>query len=78
MVCDSVPEGLHIHGWALREFSYIRRINSVDSTGWVREAMALRTNPQTAHLNLGECIEVVVKRYQRFKRTIQRAPATLT
>lgn len=76
-VCDNVPEGLHLHGWALRGYTHIRRLNSVDSTGWLREAMALRTNPQTAHLNMVECLDVVIKRYQRWARTIKKPAASL-
>lgn len=70
-VCDSVPEELHIHGWALREYTHIRRIDSVDSTNWWRDAMKLRTLPDLQHLTYGECIEIVVKRYQRWKRTLR-------
>lgn len=69
-VCDSVPESLHIHGWALRRYTHVRRLDSVDSTNWWRDAMKLRTLPDTKHLTYGECLEIVVKRYQRWTRTI--------
>lgn len=68
-VCDSVPESLHIHGWALRAYTHIRRLNSVDSTNWWRDAMKLRRD--LPWLTYGECLEIVVKRYQRWRRTIR-------
>ncbi len=69
-VCERVPAGLHVHGWALRAYTNVRRLDSVDSTNWWRDAMKLRTLSDTAHLTYGECLEVVVKRYVRWKRTI--------
>jgi len=69
-VCDRIPEPIHIHGWALRRYTKIRRLNSVDSTNWWRDAMKLRTIPDLAHLTYGECLELVVKRYQRWDRQI--------
>ena len=68
--CERIPEDLHVHGWALRAYTHIRRLDSVDSTNWWRDAMKLRTLPDTAHLTYGECLEIVVKRYQRWKRNI--------
>lgn len=70
-VCDNVPEDLHIHGWALRAYTHIRRLDSVDSTNWWRDAMALRANSMLSHLTYGECLEIVVKRYQRWTREIR-------
>lgn len=72
-VCDRVPDDLHIHGWALRAHTHIRRLDSVDSTNWFRDAWKLRTHPNTAHLTPAECIEIVVKRYQRWTRTVREA-----
>lgn len=68
---DRVPEGVHVHGWALRRYTHVRRLDSVDSTNWWRDAMKLRTMPDLAHLTYGECLEIVVKRYQRWTRIIQ-------
>lgn len=67
-VCESVPESLHLHGWALRAYTHIRRLDSVDSTNWWRDAMKIRT--QLPWLTYGECLDLVVKRYQRWTRTI--------
>lgn len=68
--CDRIPDDIHVHGWALRAYTHVRRLDSVDSTNWWRDAMKLRTLPDTAHLTYGECLEIVVKRYQRWKRNI--------
>lgn len=66
--CESLPEDIHVHGWALREYTHVRRLDSVDSTNWWRDAMAYRKN--FPWLNYGECLEIVVKRYQRERRMI--------
>ncbi len=67
---ELVPDDLHVHGWALRAYTHIRRLDSVDSTNWWRDAMKLRTLPELAHLTYGECLEIIVKRYQRWTRAI--------
>lgn len=69
-VCDHIPDDLHVHGWALRAYTHVRRLDSVDSTNWWRDAMKLRTMPDLAHLTYGECLDIVVKRYVRWQRTI--------
>lgn len=70
-VCDQLPDDLHVHGWALRAYTHIGRLDSVDSTNWWRDAMLVRTVPLCQHLTYGECLEIVVKRYQRWKRVIR-------
>lgn len=70
-VCESVPEDLHVHGWALRRYTHVRRLDSVDSTNWHRDMMKVRINPETKHLTPAECLEIVVKRYQRWTRTVR-------
>lgn len=65
-VCDNVPEDLHIHGWALRAYSHVRRIDSMDSTNWWRDAFKIRRD--LPWLTYGESLEIVVKRYQRERR----------
>lgn len=72
--CDRIPDDLHVHGWAMRAYTQVRRLDSVDSTNWWRDAMKLRTIPDLAHLTYGECLDIVVKRYQRWQRAI-RDPA---
>lgn len=39
--------------------------------------MKLKTLPDTAHLHYGECLEIVVKRYQRWTRTIREPSDTV-
>lgn len=68
---DRIPEDIHVHGWAMRAYTDFRRLDSVDSTNWWRDAMKLRTLPDTSHLTYGECLAIVVKRYQRWERTIK-------
>ena len=67
---SQIPEGIHVHGWAMRRYTHVRRFDSVDSTNWWRDAMKLKTIPDLAHLTYGECLEIVVKRYQRWERRI--------
>lgn len=68
-VCDSVPEGLHVHGWALRRYTHVRRLDSVDSGNWFMDAMKLRK--QLPWLTYGETLELIVKRYQRWTRAVR-------
>lgn len=65
---DRIPPGLHVHVWAGGEYSGHPRVDSVDSTNWFRDAWKLGTLPDTAHLTQAECIEIVIKRYQRAAR----------
>lgn len=67
---DRIPDDIHIHGWALRAYSKLGRIDSVDSTNWWRDAMLFRRN--IPWLNYGECLELVIKRYQRSARIIEK------
>jgi hypothetical protein len=69
--CDHIPDGIHIHGWALRRYTYIRRLDSVDSTNWMHQMIELKSLRQLEHLTTGECLEIIVKRYQRWRRVIQ-------
>lgn len=74
--CDRIPDGLHVHGWAMRQYTHVRRLDSVDSTNWWRDAMALRKLPDLQHLTYGECLAIVVKRYQRWQRIIRNRKET--
>lgn len=69
-VLEKVPDDLHIHGWALGAYAHIRRLDSLDSTNWWRDGMKLRT--QLPWLTYGETLELVVKRYQRRTRTVNK------
>lgn len=59
---------LHIHGWALRAYTQYPRLDSVDSTDWFRAAQKLQG--QLSWLTPGECLELIVKRYQRETRRV--------
>ena len=72
-VCDQIPEGIHVHGWALRLYTKVRRLDSVDSTEWWRTAMKLRRD--LPWITYGEALELVIKKYQRWDRIIQDKPA---
>jgi hypothetical protein len=67
-VCDNVPDDLHIHGWALRNYTYIRRLDSVDSTNWWRDSFKIKK--RYPWLTISECLEIIVKRYKRESRII--------
>lgn len=69
--CAKVPEDLHVHGWALRRYTHVRRLDSVDSTEWWRTAMAVRQD--LPWLTYGEALEIVVKKYQRWQRVMRDA-----
>ena len=75
---EQIPPGIHVHGWALREYTRCRRLDSVDSTNWFRDAMLLRAVPALSHLAYAECLEIVIRRYQRWQRTVFEAPTQLT
>lgn len=66
--CDRIPPDLHVHGWALRRYAHVARLDSLDSTSWFRKAMALRAIPELSHLTYGETLEILVKRYKRETR----------
>ena len=67
--CDRIPNDLHVHGWALRAYTKVRRLDSVDSTNWWRDAMKYRRD--FPFLTYGECLDLVVKRYRRWEREIE-------
>lgn len=74
----AIPEDVHVHLWAGRAYTRFRRLDSVDSTNWWRDAMKLKTFPDLEHLTYGECLAIVVKRYQRCQRVIHEPSAERT
>jgi hypothetical protein len=66
--CARIPADIHVHGWALRLYTHVRRLDSVDSTNWWRDGMMIRQ--KLPWLTYGEALEIVVKRYQRETRAI--------
>jgi hypothetical protein len=69
--CDRIPPGLHVHGWALRGYTRVARLDSVDSTNWFRDAWQILGDPKTRHLTPAEAVEIVVKRYRRWERVVR-------
>lgn len=67
--CENIPDDFHIHGWALRAYTHVRRIDSFDSTNWWRAAFSVRKDLPWLHF--GEALAIVVKRYKRWKRVIE-------
>ena len=63
---DQIPGDIHVHGWAMRKYGDLARFDSVDSTNWWRDGFKLKT--QLPWLSYGECLDVIVKRYQRCHR----------
>ncbi len=62
---DRIPEGTHVHGWALGSFSHLQRLDSADSTGWILDVRKLKESSLTCHLTTQEQLEIVVKRFKR-------------
>ena len=67
---DAVPDGLHIHGWAMRAYAHLERFDSMDSTNWILDAMRVRRD--LPWLTFAEALEIIVKRYKRWNRTISK------
>lgn len=65
-VLDRVPDDLHLHVWAGGEYAGHPRVGSVDSTNWFRDAFKYKN--LLPFLTPAECVELVVKRYQRADR----------
>lgn len=74
-VCDQIPDGIHVHGWALRAYTHVRRLDSVDSTNWWRDGMMMAK--KLPWLTYGECLDIVVKRYARETRQIADSEANI-
>lgn len=72
---EQIPPGIHVHGWALREYTHLRRIDSVDSTNWFRDAWEYSN--RMPFLTPAEALELVIKRYQRWRRSYLTEEDTL-
>lgn len=62
---ERIPQGIHVHGWALGSFSHLQRMDSADSTGWIFDVRKLKESALTRHLTTQEQLEIVVKRFKR-------------
>jgi hypothetical protein len=69
---DRIPPSTHIHGWALRKYARLKRINSMDSTNWIRDSWKVKN--KLPWMTPSECVEIVVKRYQRDGKKIGEIP----
>jgi hypothetical protein len=67
-ILDRVPDGIHVHVWAGGEYCGHPRVDSVDSTNWFSDSMKYRN--QLPFLTYAECVDLVVKRYQRAPRKV--------
>ena len=65
-VCERVPDGLHVHGWALGLYAHIQRLDSVDSTNWMLDAMKIRRC--LPWVTFAEACELMVSKYRRWQR----------
>lgn len=72
--CDRIPDDLHVHGWALRAYTMVRRLDSVDSTNWWRDGMGVRS--KLPWLTYGEALDLVMLRYEREQRVIRDVSET--
>ena len=68
-----IPEGIHVHFWAGGEYCGHPRVGSCDSVNWLLDSFAYRKS--MPFLTLAECVELVVKRYQRQRRVPVNAGA---
>ena len=60
---ERIPDDMHIHGWAMRQYSDLAGWDSMDSTNWWRDGFQIKN--LLPYLTYGECLEIIVKRYQR-------------
>jgi hypothetical protein len=63
-----IPREIHVHGFALRAYTHLPRLDSVDSTNWLLDSMKLRRD--IPWLTLAEAVQLIVKRYKRWTRTM--------
>ena len=67
-ILDRIPDEIHVHGWALRAYSHLTRIDSFDSTTWWHDAMRIR-GVLGEWATYAEALELSIKRIQRTSRT---------
>ena len=73
---EQIPHDIHVHGWALRAYRHLKGFHSMDSTNWWRDGLKYRT--QMNWLTYGECLDIVVKRYQRDHLILEEHKPQLT
>ena len=73
---ERIPPHIHVHGWALRAYTHLSRLDSVDSTNWFRDSWKVQN--ELPWLTPGECLDIVVKRYKRWERVKEIDQTQLT
>jgi hypothetical protein len=68
-VCDSVPSDTHLHAWGAQGYTHIRRVDSIDHSGWLHDSMRIRK--ELPFLTYGEADGLAVKRAERWKRVLK-------
>jgi hypothetical protein len=68
---ERIPDGVHVHGWALRAFTDRARLDSFDSTNWFRDSWKITA--EFPWLTPGEALEIVIKRYERETRLVRNS-----
>jgi hypothetical protein len=63
-ICEQIPDGIHVHGWALGEYGYLKRLDSVDSIGWL--LITNRVQQYFPWLTHAERVEILIKKYARW------------
>ena len=67
---DRIPEGFHVHGWALCEYSYLSRFDSFDSTAWWRNALSIRAKLGD-WCSYSEALELSIKKLIREPKAVR-------
>jgi hypothetical protein len=67
---DRIPDDIHVHGFALRLYTNLERLNSVDSTNWFRDSFLI--SREMPWITPAEATRLVVLRYKREKRLMQK------
>ncbi len=74
-IVERIPDDLHVHGWALRGYAHIARLDSFDSTNWMLDAFQILN--AFPWLTPAEAHDLIVLRYRRAGRVV-RADETLS
>ena len=71
-----VPDGIHVHVWAGGEYASHPKVSSVDSVNWFKDSWDIRNH--LPWMTPAECLEIMVKKYQRAERVVTPAAANVT
>lgn len=62
---ERIPDDLHVHGFACREYRRTHHFDSVDSSNWFRDAWKVKVRSGLTWLTPAECLEIIIKRERR-------------